>query len=162
MENTRSRDPVGQTEKVCEPCDDCYSLVSQAANAHRANLAALDSLLQQIAENPEPVGKEFEFQLRQLQLTVTATLADARITSQNDERGGTLRDRLEDLRAKLRAVTELVVDSDRQMDVARGRSAEADRNVANFRGFIDRAREALKVPENGHAVLMISLKSGAP
>ena len=33
----------------------------------------------QIAENPEPVGDDFEHQLRQLQVRVTATLADARI-----------------------------------------------------------------------------------
>ena len=48
MENTRSRDTGGYGEKVCEPCDDCYNLVSDAANVHRENLAALDSLLQQV------------------------------------------------------------------------------------------------------------------
>jgi hypothetical protein len=48
MENTRSRDTGGFGEKVCEPCDDCYNLVSDAANVHRHNLAALDSLLQQV------------------------------------------------------------------------------------------------------------------
>ena len=68
MENTRSKDTGGYGEKICEPCDDCYNLVSDAANDHRANLAALDRLLQQIAENPEPVGDDFEQQLRTLQV----------------------------------------------------------------------------------------------
>jgi hypothetical protein len=57
MENTRSRDTGGYGEKVCEPCDDCYNLVQEATDQHRHNLAALDKLLQQIAENPEPVGE---------------------------------------------------------------------------------------------------------
>jgi hypothetical protein len=41
--------------------------VSDAANDHRKNLASLDKILQQIADNPEPVGEEFEMQLRKLQ-----------------------------------------------------------------------------------------------
>ena len=49
MENTRSRDTGGYGEKICEPCDDCYNLVSDAANVHRQNLASLDSLLQQVS-----------------------------------------------------------------------------------------------------------------
>ena len=68
MENTRSRDNGGYGEKICEPCDDCYNLVQDATNTHRANLAALDQLLQQIAENPEPVGEDFEYDLRALQV----------------------------------------------------------------------------------------------
>ena len=49
MEKTRSRDTGGFGEKICEPCDDCYNLVSDAANLHRHNLAALESLLQQVS-----------------------------------------------------------------------------------------------------------------
>ena len=34
MENTKTK--VGsQNEKICEPCDDCYNLVQDAANEHR-------------------------------------------------------------------------------------------------------------------------------
>ena len=80
MENTRSRDASGYGEKICEPCDDCYNLVQDAANEHRQNLADLDRLLQQIAENPEPVGDDFELQLRSLQVKVVGVLADARIS----------------------------------------------------------------------------------
>jgi hypothetical protein len=42
----------------------------------------LTHFLTQIADNPEPVGDDFEHQLRQLQVRVTATLADARIRSE--------------------------------------------------------------------------------
>ncbi len=91
MENTQSKDTGGYGEKICEPCDDCYNLVSyfkhvylddytnyikklkvsDAANDHRKNLASLDKLLQQIADNPEPVGEDFEMQLRKLQARYT-------------------------------------------------------------------------------------------
>jgi len=40
----------------------------------RLNLAQLDDLLQQIAENPQPVGEDFEHQLRDLELKVKLTL----------------------------------------------------------------------------------------
>lgn len=79
MENTRSRDTGGFGEKVCEPCDDCYNLVQAAADQHRDNLAALESLLQQIADNPEPVGDDFLLQMRRLKVRVKNTLAEARI-----------------------------------------------------------------------------------
>lgn len=46
MENTQSRNGnVGQ----CEPCDQCYNLVQQAANNHRDDLKELAKLLQNIA-----------------------------------------------------------------------------------------------------------------
>jgi len=41
--------------------------VSDAANEHRKNLASLDKRLQQISDSPEPVGEDFEMQLRKLQ-----------------------------------------------------------------------------------------------
>ncbi len=68
MENTRSQDTGGYGEKICEPCDDCYNLVQDAANEHRETLASLDKLLQEIAENPEPVGEDFEYKLRKLKV----------------------------------------------------------------------------------------------
>ncbi len=71
MENTRSPDTGGHGKKTCEPCDDCYNLVQDAANEHRASLAALDALLKQIAKNPEPVGEDFEYKLRKLQVRET-------------------------------------------------------------------------------------------
>lgn len=144
MENTRTKDTGGFGEKICEPCDDCYNLVADAANEHRKNLADLDKLLEQIAENPEPVGEDFEYQLRQLQVKVTATLANARISSQNED-GGTLRDRLEDLGGKLRDVINLVVDSNAQIEEAKKQSEGAKKDVDNAKEVINKARESLKV-----------------
>ena len=67
MENTQSTNgDVGQ----CEPCDSCYNLVQDAANLHRENLKQLDELLQQIAENPQPVGEDFEEHLSNLELKI--------------------------------------------------------------------------------------------
>ncbi len=146
MENTRSKDTGGYGEKICEPCDDCYNLVSDAVNEHRTNLANLDRLLQQIANNPEPVGEDFEYQLRQLQVRVTATLADARISSQNED-GGTLRDRLEDLRLKLQDVVELVVSSNTQIDDAKVEGQAAKNNVEKASKVVALARESLKVSQ---------------
>ena len=143
MENTQTRDISGGGEKVCEPCDDCYDLVQTAVNQHRANLEALDRLLQQIAENPEPVGDEFEVQLRRLQVRVVTMVADARISSQNEE-GGTLRDRLEDLAVKVQEVISIVLNADNQLDVAAQDGRQAADNVAKAEQVINRAREALK------------------
>ena len=144
MENTKSRDTGGYGQKVCEPCDDCYDLVQDATNEHRQNLESLDRLLQQIAENPEPVGDEFLLQLRRLKVRVKNTLADARISSRN-EKGGTLRDRLEDLRLKLQDVINLVVDADQQIAAAKSQGQDAERDVSNSKIVIERARESLKV-----------------
>ena len=87
MENTRSKDTGGFGGKVCEPCDDCYNLVSDAANEHRKNLADLDELLVKIRESPEPVSQNFVQEIRQLQIKVSGVLADARINSQDQGRG---------------------------------------------------------------------------
>jgi len=143
MENTQTRDLGGGGEKICEPCDDCYDLVQTAVNQHRSNLDALDRLLQQIAENPEPVGDEFEVQLRKLQVRVVTMVADARITSQNEE-GGTLRDRLEDLAVKVQEVISIVLNADKQLDLASQDGRQAHDNVAKAEQVINRARDALK------------------
>ena len=91
-ENTRSKDTSGRTTNVkeCEPCEDCYNLVKEAADRHRANLKDLDDLLRAIAENPQPVSGDFRYQLNELQLDVTGVLADAKINSVEDG-GDTLR-----------------------------------------------------------------------
>merc|ERR1712083_268791 len=86
MENTKSQAMGGVGQKICEPCDDCYNLVQDAANRHRANLEDLGNLLQQLAENPKPVGQEFEMQLKKLQVRVDVLVSDALISSENERR----------------------------------------------------------------------------
>ena len=147
MENTKSQDTGGYGEKICEPCDDCYNLVQDAANQHRANLAALDTLLQQITENPEPVGEQFLLELKKLQVRVKTMVADARINSQNEE-GGTLKDRLNNLDAKLDEVVGLVSKADQQLSIAEDHDRTAADNVAKAKTVINHAREALKSAKN--------------
>jgi len=147
MENTRSRDTGGYGEKICEPCDDCYNLVQNAANQHRDNLDALDSLLQQIAENPEPLGDDFVMQLRKLQVRVKTMVVEAKVTTE-DEEGGTLKERLKALSEKLDAVLELVEKADGQLNVADRHGDEAKENVRRAEMVINQAREALKSAKN--------------
>ena len=63
------------------------SYFQDAANEHRESLRSLDALLRQIAENPEPVGEDFEFKLKRLQVRVKTVLADARISSSSSQVG---------------------------------------------------------------------------
>lgn len=142
MENTKSQAMGGVGQKICEPCDDCYNLVQDAANRHRANLEDLGKLLQQLAENPKPVGQEFEMQLKKLQVRVGVLVSDALISSEN-EKGGTLRDRLETLRERLQEVVNLVENADQQITVASGHGDQASANVIKAKAVIDRARESL-------------------
>ena len=115
-----------------------------AAKRHRQNLEDLDNLLEQIDNNPQPVGKDFEFKLRQLQTKVTNTLAEAQITARPTAQG-TLQDRLRDLYAKLQDVTDLVLNSDQQIEEAKIQGREADLKAKNAKDVINRARESIKV-----------------
>ena len=119
--------------------------MSDATNTHRQNLDELDSLLRQIINNPQPVGKDFEFRLRQLQTTVTATLADATILAQPQGEQGTLRDKLEELNTKLNDVLASVSTSDEQIEKAKLEGREADLKARNAQAVIKAARESLKV-----------------
>jgi laminin gamma 1 len=144
MENTRSKDSGGFGEKICEPCDDCFNLVKDAADEHRDNLDRLDVLLQEIAENPEPVGEDFDYELMELRVQVKSLLADTKIASSTDD-GDTLRDRLENLRLRLQDVIELIMNADMQIKDAKDQSRESEEDVSKVKVVIQRARTALKV-----------------
>ena len=83
--------------------------------------------------------------LRQLQQTVTATLAEAQITAKPSGDKGTLRDRLSDLDKKLEKVTVLVSSSNEQIQKAKMEGREADSKATNAKQMIFDARTALKV-----------------
>jgi len=146
-ENTRSK-PDQQGQKICEPCDDCYNLVRDAANNHRRSLEDLDQLLEKIGNDPEPLDNRFEMRLRQLQQTVTATLAEAKIEAKPQGNQGTLRDRLDDLDKKLQDVTELVSASNDQIQKAKMEGREADGKARNAKQVIYDARTALKAAKD--------------
>ena len=116
-----------------------------AANRHRTDLDALDDLLEKIGNDPEPLDNRFEMRLRQLQQTVTATLAEAQITAKPQGDQGTLRDRLDDLDKKLQEVTNLVSASNDQIQQAKMEGREADTKAKNAKQVIFNARGALKV-----------------
>merc|ERR1712051_516757 len=105
--------------------------------------ADLDELLVKIRESPEPVSQNFVQEIRQLQIKVRGVLADARINSQ-DQGGGTLRDRLDDLNSKLGQVNTLVTESDTQIENAKMKSEKATQKVVNAKEIIDQARESLR------------------
>ena len=146
MENTQTKDTGGYGEKICEPCDDCYNLIENAANNHRQNLEELQRLLQKIADNPNPIGESFEFELKALQVDVTSTLADAKIEAQNGE-GGTLRERLENLRVKLMAVINLVISADNNVKDAEEKGYDASFDVNKAKEVVERAKDALKLSQ---------------
>ena len=82
--------------------------------------------------------------LRQLQSTVTATLAEAQIEARPQGNQGTLRDRLDDLDKKLQDVTDLVSASNDQIQKAKMEGREADQKAKNAKQVIYDARTALK------------------
>ena len=146
MENTKTR-TGSENEKVCEPCDDCYNLVQDAANEHRDSLDQLGTLLRHISENPEPIGSEFEVPLRKLRVRIRNMLVDTKLSASSED-GGSLRDRLEDLYVKLRDVQDVVTRANTQLDEAQGKGREASENVARAEDVINRAKESLRGAKN--------------
>ena len=145
MENTRS--VPASNEKICKPCDDCYDLVQDSANQHRQDLQQLDQLLTHIAENPEPIGQEFEVQLKKLKVRIRNMVDDSKLSS-SDGGGGSLRDRLEELGERLTKVEEAVSGANLQLDSAQLQGDQADQNVVSAEEVINRARETLKKAKN--------------
>merc|ERR1712130_303626 len=141
MENTRTKEGYGP-EKVCEPCDECYNLVQNAANKHRENLQQLDKLLQQIAENPEPVGDDFEDNLLNLEKQISLTLEDSLALSENaiDE---SLQEQLANLKIKLQAIHHLVLEARKQLDEGEDQGEQAFNIVEKAHKIMHDAKEAL-------------------
>ena len=145
MENTQTREGyVG--EKACEPYDECYNLVQAAANQHRDNLQQLDKLLQQIAENPEPVGDDFEESLSKLEHRISLTLQDSQAISENAMAGG-LRARLDNLSERLKEVKQLVAESGMQLNGGEDQAEQAFNIAEKAHTIIHKVKEALKTAQ---------------
>ena len=111
VENTRSNNgDIGQ----CKPCQQCYDLVQTAANQHRDNLRQLDELLQQIAENPQPVGEDFEEQLAKLEKQIRMILSSSQQWSAGAA-DSDLRDSLANLTERLRETHKLIGESEQEI-----------------------------------------------
>ena len=114
-ENTRSR-PDRSRGQHCEPCPVCYNLVQAEVDRHRHNLAQLDDLLQQIAENPQPVGEDFERQLRDLEVKIKLTLDFAKTFTEGTEAvGPDAKADLENMIASLDRTRSLIEESDNNL-----------------------------------------------
>ena len=110
-ENTRARPGPGQPH--CQPCPVCYNLVQAEVDRHRLHLAQLDNLLQQIAENPQPVGEDFERRLRDLEVKIKLTLEAANsLGGGTDAVGPDARTSLEGMIADLEGTRILVAESE--------------------------------------------------
>jgi len=124
MENTKTRVGYGN-EKICEPC---YNIVQDNADRHREDLTKLDNLLTQISENPEPIGAEFEIQLKKLKVRIMNMVVDSKLSSTDDD-GTSLRDRLEELMSRLSDVEVVVQKANLQLNDAQYQGSQASQNV---------------------------------
>ena len=139
QENTEiKKGQVG--ERVCEPCDNCYTLIKLEVDEHRAQLEQLADLLQTIAENPEPVGDTFEGELRKVEARVSVLLEEAQRTVGG---GGLMRHRLEELSKNLASVRSLVRQAEALLDEAEVNGGEGQRLHRGAVAEIRRAQQRL-------------------
>lgn len=139
QENSEARQ--GQVgERVCEPCHPCYSLVKAEVDRHRAQLTQLGELLQIIAENPEPVGDNFEGELARVEERVTVLLEEARTAVGGN---GAMKERLEELAGSLASVRRLVKEAGGLLDEAEVDSFQGSKVHRATTAEIRRAQEML-------------------
>ena len=99
-----------------------------AADEHRGSLRALDQLLQQIAENPQPVGESFEADLGELEARIRGTL-EFSLRLAEDAVGSDLRQELENMTDRLRETQKLIAESERQLETGVKLNQDADKKT---------------------------------
>ena len=140
-ENTRSRPGPGAH---CQPCPSCYNLVQAAVDQHRHNLAQLDHLLQQIAENPQPVGEDFERHLRDLEIKIQLTLEFANTFMEGaDAIGSDAKGNLEDMITSLHRIRSLIEESEGLLMHGERLSRDAAKQVGKALKTISAVRGSL-------------------
>ena len=102
--------------------------VQAAADEHRGSLRALDELLQQIAENPQPVGESFEADLGELEARIRGTL-ELSLRLAEDAVGSDLRQELENMTDRLRETQKLIAESERQLETGVKLNQDADKKT---------------------------------
>ena len=102
--------------------------VQAAADEHRGSLGALDQLLQQIAENPQPVGESFEADLGELEARIRGTL-EFSLRLAEDAVGGDLKQELENMTERLRETQKLIAESERQLETGVMLNQDADKKT---------------------------------
>ncbi|XP_016934621.2 laminin subunit gamma-1 [Drosophila suzukii] len=109
----------------CIDCPDCYNLVQDAADLHRAKLFNLSQTLDEIARTPVTNDDEFEAKLKAVQEKVAVLDQDAR---ENSGEGG-------------KTYVEVIDDLHKHLDTVREHLESADKFQSDANAEIDKARQ---------------------
>jgi len=127
-------------ERLCKPCDSCYSLVKVEVDTHREQLHQLGELLQTIAENPEPVQEDFEAELDRVEVKVSALLEQVETSIGG---GKAMKEQLEDLVTSLEEARRLSQEAEAILDEAVVGGEDARRRQRTALAGIRRAQVTL-------------------
>ncbi|XP_039963355.1 laminin subunit gamma-1 [Bactrocera neohumeralis] len=130
----------------CIDCPDCYNLVQDAANEHRAKLRNLSATLDEIARTPVTNDDEFEAKLKTVQEKVDILLTDAKYGA--GESGQTYAEVLDDLHKRLNNIRTHLVSGDELQDKANDEIEKARQNYTNAHDIIEAAKSELQTALN--------------
>ncbi|XP_067121237.1 laminin subunit gamma-1 [Centruroides vittatus] len=126
-------------EAECIDCPACYNLVQDAANEHRAKLAKLAELLEEIEKNPQVIDDvNFENKLAEIEQRVKELLEEAQNAAGVD---GNLVGQINDLKRtidEIKKTSGKIAGKIKDIDVISG-----ERNISLAEEIIERAKEAL-------------------
>ncbi|ALC43661.1 LanB2 [Drosophila busckii] len=126
----------------CVDCPDCYNLVQDAADIHRAKLANLSSTLDEIARTPVTNDAEFEGKLKAVQEKVAVLAMDAR--SGSGSGGQTYVEVITDLHKRLDSMREHLASADALQQDANAEIGKASDNYTQLHLIIDKAKKELQ------------------
>uniref|UniRef100_A0A182X6E3 LANB2 n=1 Tax=Anopheles quadriannulatus TaxID=34691 RepID=A0A182X6E3_ANOQN len=126
----------------CLDCPACYNLVQDAANDHRAKLAELNQILQDIQSKPIVIDdSEFAGKLHAVQEKIDILVEDAKSGSGGGEK--TLNEILRELEARLQEVQKLLDNADQSQEVTNHKISKGGYNATLANGKIQDARRQL-------------------
>ncbi|XP_058058444.1 laminin subunit gamma-1 [Anopheles bellator] len=126
----------------CLDCPACYNLVQDAANEHRAKLAELSQILQEIQSKPIVIDdNEFAGKLHAVQEKIDILVEDAKSGSGGGEK--TLNEMLKDLEGRLRDVQKLLDNADQSLEVTNRKIHKGGYNATLANAKIQDARRQL-------------------
>ncbi|XP_058123627.1 laminin subunit gamma-1 [Anopheles ziemanni] len=126
----------------CLDCPACYNLVQDAANAHRAKLAELNQILQDIQSKPIVIDdSEFAGKLYAVQEKIEILVQDAKSGSGGGEK--TLNEILRELESRLQEVQKLLDNADQSQEVTNHKISKGGYNATLANTKIQDARRQL-------------------
>ncbi|KAF4517691.1 hypothetical protein B566_EDAN016517 [Ephemera danica] len=130
-------------QRGCIDCPECYNLVQDAVNAHRKKLSKLVELLSNITDTPTVIDDvDFERKLNEVQERVDQLWTDAKSGAGSGDK--TLLERLEDLKKRLQAVSDMHKQVHDMTGKASDSTEQGERNATLAEDAIESAQEALK------------------